>query len=76
MTIIDCLVRAGAAVCVASVENSLQVTCSRGVKIAADALISEVKDFDWDLIALPGGMPGEDDSHPEREYKPETNPTS
>lgn len=58
MTIIDCLVRAGASVCVASVGISKEVVCSRGVKITADAFIDECKDFEWDLIALPGGMPG------------------
>jgi 4-methyl-5(b-hydroxyethyl)-thiazole monophosphate biosynthesis len=55
--IIDVLRRAGAAVTVASV-NSLQVTASRGVRIVADALISECAAKTYDLIALPGGMPG------------------
>lgn len=40
-----------------SPENRL-VTCSRGVKIEADVLIGDVKHDQFDLIALPGGMPG------------------
>ena len=55
--IIDVLRRAGAEVSVASVGN-LQITASRGVKIVADCLISECLDQDWDLVALPGGIPG------------------
>jgi protein deglycase len=55
--IIDVLRRAGAEVTVASVSN-LQITASRGVKIVADKLISQCVDLDWDLIVLPGGMPG------------------
>lgn len=31
---------------------------SRGIKIMADMSISEAADMDWDLVALPGGMPG------------------
>lgn len=42
----------------ASVEADLSVTCSRGVKITADKLISEAARTQHDLIALPGGMPG------------------
>ncbi len=38
---------------VASVEDTLQVTCSRGVKIVADKLILECYGENWDLIALP-----------------------
>ena len=55
--IIDVLRRAGADVTVASVD-SLQVTASRGVKLVADKLISECTNETYDLIALPGGIPG------------------
>ncbi|PSC68327.1 dihydroxyacetone kinase [Micractinium conductrix] len=55
---IDVLRRAGAEVTVASVEPDLTVTCSRAVKLVADAPISECAAQEWDLIALPGGMPG------------------
>ena len=55
--LIDVLRRAGASVTVASV-NELQVTASRGVKLVADQLIAECVNDTYDLIALPGGMPG------------------
>lgn len=60
VTIVDTLVRAGAAVTLASVSPSTTVTCSRGVRLVADAPLEEVPtpDGGWDLIALPGGMPG------------------
>ena len=57
VTIIDVLRRAKADVTVASVGNK-QVTASRGVNLVADALISECAGNVYDLIALPGGMPG------------------
>eukprot|EP00250_Pteridium_aquilinum_P014227 c21859_g1_i1 orf=333-1676(-) len=56
--IIDILRRAGMRVVVASVENDLQIEASRKVKIVADKLIEDVKDTVFDLIVLPGGMPG------------------
>jgi len=54
---IDVLRRAGAEVTVASVGD-LQITASRGVRIVADCLISECVEQDWDLVVLPGGIPG------------------
>ena len=56
--IIDVLRRAGADVTVASVERALQVTASRGVKIVADVLLEQCRDKTYDLIVLPGGIPG------------------
>lgn len=55
--IIDILRRANADVIVASVNN-LQITASRGVKLVADCLIDACSGKTYDLIALPGGMPG------------------
>jgi len=55
--IIDVLRRAGTDVTVASVNNR-QVTASRGVKLVADKLIAECRDETYDLIVLPGGIPG------------------
>ncbi|NIM17226.1 MAG: DJ-1 family protein [Candidatus Aminicenantes bacterium] len=57
VAIIDILRRAGADVVVASVDQ-LQITASRGVKIVADLLISQCMNETYDLIGLPGGMPG------------------
>jgi 4-methyl-5(b-hydroxyethyl)-thiazole monophosphate biosynthesis len=55
--IIDVLRRAGADVTVASVGDR-QITASRGVRIVADCRIEDCRTMDFDLIALPGGMPG------------------
>jgi 4-methyl-5(b-hydroxyethyl)-thiazole monophosphate biosynthesis len=55
--IIDILRRSGASVTVASVDE-LAVTASRGVGLIADRLIADCADVTFDLIALPGGMPG------------------
>ncbi|CAE7529972.1 DJ1C [Symbiodinium natans] len=56
--ITDVLTRAGADVTVASVSGALQVRMSRGLKVVADKSIEECADQQWDVIALPGGMPG------------------
>jgi len=69
VTLIDVLRRAGARVTVASVGER-QVTASRGVKLVADCLMGECLRQRYDLIALPGGMPGAEhlrDSEPLRE---------
>ena len=61
VTVVDVLRRAGAEVVLASVEEEDRVVCSRGVKIEADCNIKAVtgrQGKDWDLIAIPGGLPG------------------
>lgn len=58
VTIIDLLRRAGIEVITVSLTNELLVKASRGVVIQADALLTSVLDVSFDLIALPGGMPG------------------
>ncbi|KAK6120969.1 hypothetical protein DH2020_045279 [Rehmannia glutinosa] len=55
---IDVLRRAGADVTVASVEEQLEVEASGGTRLVADEFISACSDETFDLIALPGGMPG------------------
>jgi len=57
VTIIDVLRRAEVQVTVASVA-SLQVKASRGVNLVADTSIDSCKDKIFDLIVLPGGLPG------------------
>jgi 4-methyl-5(b-hydroxyethyl)-thiazole monophosphate biosynthesis len=57
VTIIDVLRRAGADVTVASVDG-LQITASRGVKLVADCSIGDCREREYDLVVLPGGMPG------------------
>lgn len=57
MTIIDTLRRAGSELTVASVQK-IKVTTAHGISINADCLIDDCSDKTYDLIALPGGMPG------------------
>ncbi len=58
VAMIDVLRRAGAEVTVASVSGRREITASRGVVIVADALIGECLDRRFDLVVLPGGIPG------------------
>ncbi len=55
--IIDVLRRAGAEVTVAAVDN-LEVTAARGVRLVADCRLADCAAERFDLIALPGGLPG------------------
>ena len=57
VTIIDVLRRAGVEVTVASVGTN-QITGAHGIVITADCSIDSCVDSSWDLIALPGGIPG------------------
>ncbi len=57
ITIIDVLRRAGALVIVASVDD-ITIKASQGTEFKADKLIQDCVDADFDLIALPGGIPG------------------
>ncbi len=57
ITIIDVLRRAGVLVTVASVD-SLEIKASKGITFMADALLKDCMDKDYDLIVLPGGIPG------------------
>lgn len=58
--ITDTLTRFGASVTVASVKPDGELVCkmSRGIKFMADTTIDAAVKEEWDLIALPGGMPG------------------
>ena len=58
VTLIDVLRRAGIEVVVASIEARRMITCSRGVRLTADAMLMDVLAQEFDLIVLPGGMPG------------------
>lgn len=55
---VDVLRRAGADVTVASVEKELRIDASWGLKLVADSLISDCANSTYDLISLPGGIPG------------------
>ena len=59
-TIIDVLRRAGVEVTVASANEgeTLQISGSNGIKIVADKMLSSCAENAYDLIAVPGGLPG------------------
>lgn len=58
VTLIDVLRRADIEVLVASIEERRMITCARGTRLTADAMLVDVLAQDFDLIVLPGGMPG------------------
>lgn len=59
VTIIDLLRRAKIDVTAASLTEG-PVKCSRGTVLLADCLLADVMGQDFDLIVLPGGLPGAD----------------
>jgi len=59
VTVIDLLRRAHVDVTVASLDGD-PVACSRGVKLIPDTSLQDVMQHDFDLIVLPGGLPGAD----------------
>jgi 4-methyl-5(b-hydroxyethyl)-thiazole monophosphate biosynthesis len=64
VTVINVLRRAQIEVCVASVmPQRKEIIASRGVRIVADALLSDCTAQTWDMIVLPGGMPGASHLH-------------
>ncbi|OAT25729.1 protein deglycase YajL [Proteus myxofaciens] len=61
VTTADLLVRAGINVIFASAEDDvddLTITCSRGIKLIANAPLVRVVDHHYDVIILPGGLQG------------------
>ena len=59
VTVIDLLRRAGIDVVTAGLDDQT-VTASRGVRLIPDALLADVMEEDFDMIVLPGGLPGAD----------------
>ncbi len=57
VTIIDILRRGGIEVVVASLAGS-PVTGAHGLRISADTPLAALAEQEFDMIALPGGMPG------------------
>ena len=65
ITIVDLLRRAGIEVTTAGLNKGM-ITASRGVTIEPDTDLDSVLNNDYDMIVLPGGLPGADnlDSDP------------
>ncbi len=59
VTVIDLLRRAGIEVVTAGLEPG-PVTCSRGVVLMPDTTLDEVLSQEFDMVVLPGGLPGAD----------------
>lgn len=59
VTLIDLLRRAGIEVITASLTDE-PVKCSRNTQIIADTTLDKVINDDFDLMVLPGGLPGAD----------------
>jgi 4-methyl-5(b-hydroxyethyl)-thiazole monophosphate biosynthesis len=60
LSIVDVFRRGGGHVDLAAVGDSLQVTSSHSVPVIADKLLVECVNEEYDLIVLPGGIPGAD----------------
>lgn len=58
VTLIDLLTRAGVEVVTASLDEERLITASRGVQLVAQTTLAEVESHRFDVIALPGGLPG------------------
>ena len=59
VTIIDLLRRAEVNVITASLDEK-PIIASRGTKLLADTVLDKVMDQDFDMVVLPGGLPGAD----------------
>jgi 4-methyl-5(b-hydroxyethyl)-thiazole monophosphate biosynthesis len=59
ITIVDLLVRAGIKVVSAGLQEG-PVRCSRGTVIVPDMTLDKALEQDYDMLVLPGGLPGAD----------------
>ncbi len=60
VTIMDLLVRGGIDVVSASLDVNQVITASRGVQLIAKTTLNAVIDEPFDMVVLPGGLPGAD----------------
>lgn len=58
VTLVNVLRRAELEVVIASIEHSVMVVATRGIRLTADALFVDVREREFDLIVLPGGEKG------------------
>ena len=59
VTIIDILRRAGVEVTTAGLDGEV-IVASRGTRLLADTTINEILHRSFDIVVLPGGLPGAD----------------
>ena len=59
VTIVDLLRRAGIEVVTAGLDDA-PVVASRGVRVVPDKGLDDVMEEDFDMVVLPGGLPGSD----------------
>lgn len=57
ITVVDILRRAGARVTLAAIEEG-PIQGSRGISVVPDCLLADVNADEFDLVVLPGGLPG------------------
>ena len=60
VTIMDILARGGVDVVSASLDDRREIHASRGTVLVAQTTLDAVQNDDFDLVALPGGLPGAD----------------
>ena len=58
LMVVDMLRRAGVNVDMVSISDSLQVNGAHAIPVMADKLIKDIDFEAYDLLVLPGGMPG------------------
>jgi len=58
LTVVDILRRGGISVDMVSISGALTVTGSHDITVTVNKLLAEVQMGDYDMVVLPGGMPG------------------
>lgn len=58
LTVVDIVRRAGIDIDMVSINETVEITSSHNIRICADKIFTEVDFNDYDMIVLPGGIPG------------------
>ncbi len=58
LTVVDICRRCGIAIDMVSIMEEIQVVSSHGVRVTADKMFSQADFSAYDMLILPGGMPG------------------